>query len=86
MRLLSFISLLLLSLPLAAEPLDMDEYLYGHVMDSYEWHITTVKGHPVSVPLPVIVYSSQSGWHCFPHSLTKSLLQSSTETMRSMQA
>ena len=65
MRLLSFISLLLLSLPLAAEPLDMDEYLYGHVMDSYEWHITTVKGHPVSVPLPVIVYSSQSGWHCF---------------------
>ena len=25
---------------------DMDEYLYGHVRDSYEWHITTVKGKP----------------------------------------
>ena len=37
--------------------LDMDEYLYGHVRDSYEWHITTVKGKPVSIPLPVIVIS-----------------------------
>jgi F-type H+-transporting ATPase subunit a len=45
---------------------DMDEYLYGHVRDSYEWHITTVNGHPVSIPLPVIVISKQgNGLHCF---------------------
>ena len=45
---------------------DMDEYLYGHVRDSYEWHITTVKGKPVSIPLPVIVISKNgSGFHCF---------------------
>lgn len=45
---------------------DMDEYLYGHVRDSYEWHITTVNGHPVSIPLPVIVISKQGGGlHCF---------------------
>ncbi len=50
---------------LPAAELDMDEYLYGHVSDSYEWHITTIKGHPVSVPLPVIVRSKTSGWHCF---------------------
>lgn len=45
---------------------DMDEYLYGHVRDSYEWHITTVKGKPVSIPLPVIVISKNgNGFHCF---------------------
>lgn len=61
---------LLLPLSLAAEEkgggFDMDEYLYGHVRDSYEWHITTVKGHPVSIPLPVIVASKTgNGFHIF---------------------
>ena len=46
--------------------LDMDEYLYGHVRDSYEWHITTINGKPVSIPLPVIVISKAgSGAHIF---------------------
>ena len=46
--------------------LDMDEYLYGHVRDSYEWHITTINGHHVSIPLPVIVISKAgSGAHVF---------------------
>ena len=46
--------------------LDMDEYLYGHVRDSYEWHITTINGKPVSIPLPVIVISKAgSGVHIF---------------------
>ena len=53
------------SVPLRAEELDMNEYLFGHVGDSYEWHITTVKGRPVSIPLPVIVHSKTSGWHIF---------------------
>ena len=45
---------------------DMDEYLYGHVRDSYEWHITTVNGHHVSIPLPVIVISKTgNGFHVF---------------------
>ena len=55
----------LASAPLGAAELDMNEYLFGHVGDSYEWHITTVKGHPVSIPLPVIVRSKTSGWHVF---------------------
>ena len=45
--------------------LDVQEYIFGHIGDAYEWHITTVNGHPVSIPLPVILYSRQSGWHCF---------------------
>ena len=69
MRGIKFILSLLLvafaSVPLGAEELDMNEYLFGHVGDSYEWHITTVNGHPVSVFLPVIVRSKTSGWHVF---------------------
>ena len=37
-------AMLLCMLPLTAKAaeFDMDEYLYGHVGESYEWHITTV--------------------------------------------
>ena len=45
--------------------LNVQEYIFGHVGDAYEWHITTVNGHPVSIPLPVIVRSKTTGWHCF---------------------
>jgi F-type H+-transporting ATPase subunit a len=61
----TFLFLALFSAPLGAEELDMNEYLFGHVGDSYEWHITTINGHPVSIPLPVIVHSKTSGWHVF---------------------
>jgi F-type H+-transporting ATPase subunit a len=44
---------------------DMNEYLYGHVRDAYDWHITTINGKPISIPLPVIVHSKTTGWHCF---------------------
>ncbi|MCQ2133582.1 MAG: F0F1 ATP synthase subunit A [Bacteroidales bacterium] len=56
---------MLLPLSARAEDLDMNEYLFGHVGDSYEWHITTVNGHHVTIPLPVIVHSKTSGWHVF---------------------
>ena len=56
----------LLPLRAGAESFDMDEYLYGHVRDSYEWHITTVNGKPVSIYLPVVVISrAGTGLHCF---------------------
>lgn len=59
---------LLAVLPLslrAEEELDMNEYLLGHVGDSYEWHIATINDKPVSIYLPVILYSTESGFHCF---------------------
>ena len=49
--------LLLSPLCAKAEELDMDKYLYGHVGDSYDWHITTVNGKHISIPLPVILIS-----------------------------
>lgn len=64
--------LLILLVFLAAAPavaqdkrhIDVNEILWGHIKDSYEWHITAVGGHPVSIPLPVIVRTT-TGWHIF---------------------
>lgn len=44
--------------------IDLKEILFGHITDSYDWHITTVNGHHVTLHLPVIVKSS-TGWHIF---------------------
>jgi len=45
--------------------LDMQAYIFGHIQDSYEWHITEINGKHLSIPLPVIVHSKETGWHCF---------------------
>ena len=44
---------------------DVKEIVLGHLGDAYEWHITTWKGHHVSIPLPVIVRSENGEWTCF---------------------
>ena len=64
-RLLLIFFAMLLPLGAGAADMNMQEYLFGHIGDSYEWHITTVNGKPVSIYLPVIVHSKTSGWHCF---------------------
>ncbi|MDR0506235.1 MAG: F0F1 ATP synthase subunit A [Dysgonamonadaceae bacterium] len=51
--------------PAEKEDLDVTELILDHVGDAYDWHITTVNGHPVSIPLPVIVRSSNGEWHIF---------------------
>ena len=43
--------------------IDMESYIFGHIGDAYEWHITTVKGHHISIPLPCIVIDD--GLHVF---------------------
>ena len=48
----------------AKENIDVKEILWGHIKDSYEWHITKVGDHPVVIHLPVIV-NTTSGWHVF---------------------
>lgn len=47
------------------ENIDAKEIVLGHIQDSYEWHITSWGDFDVVIPLPVIVYSDNSGWHIF---------------------
>ncbi len=44
---------------------DVNEIIFGHIGDSYEWHITDWNDKPVAIYLPVIVYSKNSGWNVF---------------------
>ncbi len=67
----------LLPMPLLAEEggegeaLDIPEIVLEHLSDSYEWHIATYQGQHLSLPLPIIVRSENTGeWHfCTAHSL-----------------
>lgn len=58
------------SVPAAAQAeedggeVDVQEIIFGHIGDSYEWHITDIGKTKVIIPLPVILHSS-TGWHCF---------------------
>ncbi|MBQ6244697.1 MAG: F0F1 ATP synthase subunit A [Bacteroidales bacterium] len=46
-----------------AEDFDVSEFLFGHVADAYEWHITTINGKEIAIPLPCIVI--EDGFHVF---------------------
>ena len=48
----------------AEKGIDVAGIVFGHIEDSYEWHITDVGDVSVHIPLPVIVKSS-TGWHVF---------------------
>ncbi|MCK4700126.1 MAG: hypothetical protein KAT38_07315, partial [Bacteroidales bacterium] len=47
------------------EKFDPGSFIFDHVTDSYEWHILNIKDFHVSIPLPIIVYSKESGLHSF---------------------
>ena len=44
---------------------DVKGVIFGHIKDSYEWHLTTIGDKHVTISLPVIVYSEKSGWNLF---------------------
>jgi F-type H+-transporting ATPase subunit a len=44
---------------------DAGKLILDHIGDAYEWHITTLVNKHISIPLPVILYSNQSGFHAF---------------------
>lgn len=46
---------------------NIQEVIFGHTNDAYEWHITNIGNKAISIPLPVIVKSS-TGWHVFSSS------------------
>ena len=43
---------------------NVQEVIFGHMSDAYEWHITDIGEKSIAIPLPVIVKSS-TGWHVF---------------------
>ncbi|MGQ0737696.1 MAG: F0F1 ATP synthase subunit A [Bacteroidota bacterium] len=58
------------------EGFNAKEIIFGHVLDAHEFHFLDIRGkdgkeHPVSIPLPVIVYSPQRGLDIFMSSKFK---------------
>lgn len=45
--------------------IDAAEVIMEHIMDNHEYHIADVKGHAVSLPLPILLYSPQRGFNAF---------------------
>ena len=76
-----FLLMLFALLPFAASAqdksegakLDIPEIVLDHLSDSYEWHIATFGDKSLSIPLPIIVRSSETGqWtFCTAESLPK---------------
>ena len=55
------------------EGFNAQEVIFGHILDNHEYHITGYKDaqgkeHPISIPLPVIVYSKEKGLSVFSSS------------------
>ncbi len=44
---------------------DAAKVIFGHIGDAYDWHFFDWDGHAVSAPLPVILYSAESGLNVF---------------------
>ena len=63
-KLLLILVLIVSSFSLRAEDVNVSEILFGHIGDSYGWHLTEWNGRHVVIPLPCIVKSS-TGWHFF---------------------
>lgn len=47
------------------EKFDAGKFIFGHISDSYDFHITSFKHIQVSVPLLVILKSEERGWFVF---------------------
>lgn len=47
------------------EGINLKGILFGHIQDSYQWHVTDIGGEPKVLPLPMIFYSRNSGMHVY---------------------
>ncbi len=45
--------------------LDAAKIIMEHVMDNHEFHFAEFNGHPISISLPIIVYSKENGFDAF---------------------
>lgn len=51
-----------------SEKFNAGNFIFGHINNAHEWHICTYKGHHISIPLPVILYSKTQGLQIFSSS------------------
>ncbi len=47
------------------EKFNPGDFIFNHIKDSYGWHLFSYKGHHVSIPLPIILYSNTKGFVVF---------------------
>lgn len=48
------------------EKLDLAGVIFGHVLDGHEYHFMDIGDHPVTLPLPIILYSpTRNTWDIF---------------------
>ena len=47
------------------ESFDVGQFVFEHIQDAHSWHICKIGGKDIAIPLPVLVYSKQTGWHAF---------------------
>ncbi|MFN0049896.1 MAG: F0F1 ATP synthase subunit A [Cytophagales bacterium] len=45
----------------ADEKFNASEMIIHHIQDAYDWHFADFNGHAISLPLPIILYSSTKG-------------------------
>jgi F-type H+-transporting ATPase subunit a len=46
-------------------PFKAGEMILNHVMDAYDWHIMDINDHPVSIPLPILLFVPGQGLEIF---------------------
>jgi F-type H+-transporting ATPase subunit a len=44
------------------------DMILDHIKDSYGWHVADIGGHPIAIPLPVILYTNDHGLVVFSSS------------------
>ncbi len=54
-----------------SEAFNPGDFMFDHIKDAHDWHILSTKSKHVSIPLPVIVYSKNSGLSVFMSSKFK---------------
>lgn len=47
------------------EKFNPGKFMFDHIGDAYDWHIIEWKGKSISIPLPVILISKETGLHVF---------------------
>jgi len=52
----------------AQEELNVKEFILDHLADAYEWQIYSDGNRHLTVSLPIILRSKETGWHIFSSS------------------